>query len=56
MDVVEAMRTLRAVGFTGCMIDDHVPHMVHDTPWGHRGRAFATGQMLGLLSAIGQGN
>ena len=52
VNVVEAMRTLKAVGFTGFMIDDHVPRMVDDTPWGHRGRALATGQMLGLLTAV----
>jgi mannonate dehydratase len=52
VDVVEAMRTLREVGFTGFMIDDHVPHMVDDSDFGHRGRAHATGYMLGLLNAV----
>ena len=52
VDVVEAMRTLKDVGFNGFMIDDHVPHMVDDSDWGHRGRAHATGYMLGLLNAI----
>jgi hypothetical protein len=26
--------------------------MVNDTPWNHRGRAFATGYMKGLLQAV----
>ncbi len=52
VDVVEAMRTLKNVGFTGFMIDDHVPHLVDDTDWGHRGRAHATGYMMGLLAAV----
>jgi mannonate dehydratase len=52
VDVVEAMRTLKEVGFTGFMIDDHVPHVVDDTHWGHRGRAQATGYMQGLLAAV----
>ncbi len=52
VDVVEAMLTLKRVGFTGFMIDDHVPHMIDDTDWGHRGRAYATGYMMGLLRAI----
>jgi mannonate dehydratase len=52
VDVVAAMRTLREVGFTGFMIDDHVPHMVDDTPWGHRGRALSSGYMMGLLAAV----
>jgi mannonate dehydratase len=51
-DVVEAMLTLKRAGFTGFMIDDHVPHMVDDTDWGHRGRAHATGYMMGLLAAV----
>jgi mannonate dehydratase len=52
VDVVQAMRTLHECGFTGFLIDDHVPHMLDDTSWGHRGRALATGQMLGLLAAV----
>jgi mannonate dehydratase len=52
VDVVEAMRTLKRAGFTGFFIDDHVPHMVDDTGWGHRGRALATGYIQGLLSAV----
>jgi mannonate dehydratase len=51
-DVVEAMLTLRRAGFTGFMIDDHVPEMVDDTDWHHRGRALATGYMMGLLDAV----
>lgn len=52
VDVVDAMRTLKNAGFTGFMIDDHVPHMVDDTDWGHRGRAHATGYIQGLLNAV----
>jgi mannonate dehydratase len=51
-DVVEAMATLKRAGFTGFLIDDHVPHMDDDTPWGHRGRAQATGYICGLLAAV----
>ena len=52
VDVVEAMLTLKRVGFTGFIIDDHVPRMVDDTEWGHRGRAYATGFITGLLRAV----
>jgi len=52
VDVVEAMRTLKSVGFDGFMIDDHVPLMVGDTGWGYRGRAYTTGYMAGLLNAV----
>lgn len=53
-DVAAAMRALWEVGFDGFLIDDHVPHMDEDTPWGHRGRAFATGYIMGLLEASRQ--
>jgi mannonate dehydratase len=52
VSTVEAMRALKRVGFTGFFIDDHVPHMVDDSDFGHRGRAHATGYILGLLAAI----
>jgi mannonate dehydratase len=52
VDVVAALRTLMEVGFEGFIIDDHVPQMVNDTGWGHRGRAFATGYIRGLLRAL----
>ena len=54
VNLPEAMRTFKTVGFTGFLIDDHVPHMVDDSEWGHRGRAYATGYMLGLLSAVNE--
>lgn len=52
VDVVEAIRAFREVGFTGFLIDDHVPHMIDDTDWCHRGRAHATGYIQALLTAI----
>ena len=47
----EVVKTLRDVGFTGFMITDHVPHMVDDTDWGHRGRAYAIGYIAALIEA-----
>jgi len=29
-----------------------VPHLVNDTPYGHRGRAYATGYLRAMLDAI----
>lgn len=52
VDVVAAMQTLKEVGFTGFLIDDHVPHIVDDTGWAHRGRAHQTGLIMGLLAAV----
>jgi mannonate dehydratase len=51
-DVYAAVRTLKEVGFRGFIIDDHVPHLVNDTPWGHRGRAFATGYIKALVDVV----
>jgi len=51
-DPFQVMLTLKRVGFNGFMIDDHVPRMVNDSAWHHRGRAFATGYLLGLLRAV----
>lgn len=50
-DVVAAMRALWEVGFDGFIIDDHVPRLAGDTPWGHRGRAYETGYIMGLAAA-----
>jgi mannonate dehydratase len=52
VDVFAAMVALRRSGFTGFLLDDHVPHVVGDTHWGHRGRAHATGYIQGLLTAV----
>jgi mannonate dehydratase len=51
-DMFTVMKKLKEVGFRGFMIDDHVPHMVNDSPWGHRGRSYATGYMVALLQAV----
>jgi len=48
----ETMLLLKRNGFTGFLLDDHVPHMVDDTPYGHRGRAHAIGYMQGLMDTI----
>jgi mannonate dehydratase len=52
VDVVAAMRALKESGFGGFIIDDHVPHLVDDTAWGHRGRAHATGYIQALVAAV----
>jgi mannonate dehydratase len=52
VDVVAAMRALKQVGFSGFIIDDHVPRLVDDTEWCHRGRAHATGYIQALVAAV----
>jgi len=51
-DMFQVMKTLHETGFTGFLIPDHVPHMVDDTRWGHRGRAYAIGYMTALLKVL----
>jgi len=49
---LRVLRALRRVGFDGFILDDHVPRMVDDTDYMHRGRAHAVGYIQGLLQAI----
>jgi mannonate dehydratase len=53
VDMLQAMRAYYEVGFEGVLIPDHTPEVVGDTPYGHRGRAYAIGYMKGMLKAIG---
>ena len=52
VDVIAAMRALKEVGFTGFLLDDHVPHIVDDTDWGHRARAHAIGYIQALINTV----
>jgi len=54
VDVVAAIRTLHEVGFKGFIIDDHVPSMLDDSDWRHRGHAYSTGYIMGLVAAVKQ--
>jgi mannonate dehydratase len=51
-DPAEVIRLLHRNGFTGFLLDDHVPHMDGDTDYNHRGRAHAIGYMQGLLRML----
>ncbi len=50
VDVAEAIRTLRAAGFDGYLLDDHVPGIVNDAGYGYRARAHAIGYIQGLVA------
>jgi len=52
VDTFEVVQTLKAVDFDGFMITDHVPHIVDDSPWGHRGRAHCVGFMQALIQVV----
>jgi mannonate dehydratase len=51
-DPATVMLALKWNGFTGFLLDDHVPHVVDDSDWAHRGRAHAIGYMQGLLNMM----
>jgi mannonate dehydratase len=51
-DPATVLLALDRVGFTGFILDDHVPALVDDTPWGHRGRAHAIGYLQGMLNMM----
>jgi mannonate dehydratase len=52
VNMLEAMKTYRAVGYDGPFVSDHTPRVEGDTPWGHRGRTFSHGYMRALVQAV----
>ena len=55
VDMHKAMKIYHKHNFDGFFIDDHVPHTHGDTPWGHRGRAFANGYIQAMIEAVQKG-
>ena len=53
INMFEAMKVYKEVGFDGPMIPDHLPHVVGDSDYAHRARAHAIGYMRGLMTAVG---
>lgn len=51
-DPVESIRALKQVGFRGFILPDHVPRMVGDGEWCHRGRAWTVGYIQALIRAV----
>lgn len=49
------IRALHDNGFDGFLLDDHVPHVVNDSEWGHRARAHAIGYLQGMLNMLENG-
>ena len=53
-NIFEVVLTLKELGFNGFMIPDHVPQIIGDTDWCHRGRAYTVGYMKAILKALVQ--
>jgi mannonate dehydratase len=51
-DAPRTLLALKRAGFGGFLLDDHVPRLVDDTTWAHRGRAHAIGYLQGALATI----
>jgi mannonate dehydratase len=51
-DPATVLLALKRVGFRGFLLDDHVPRVVDDTTWCHRGRAHAIGYLQGMLNMV----
>ncbi|MEO1997796.1 MAG: mannonate dehydratase [Planctomycetaceae bacterium] len=54
-DPVESIRALQETGFRGFLMPDHVPHMLGDTDWCHRGRAWTAGYIKALIASASDG-
>ena len=52
VDMYKAMRIYAENDFDGFFMDDHVPHTVGDTEWGHRAKAYANGYIQSLIEAV----
>jgi mannonate dehydratase len=49
---LKVMRALKRMGFSGFILDDHVPRMTGDTAYGHRSRAQAIGYLQALIAVV----
>ena len=53
VDMAEAMRAYKEVGFDGPLCPDHTVRIDGDSSWGHRYWAYAVGHLKGLAQATG---
>ncbi len=49
LDMLQAIKLLKEVGFEGIIENDHAPHVTSDTDYGHMSRAFQIGYLKGIL-------
>ena len=56
VDMYKAMELYNEIGLQGVITDDHVPMVVGDTPFCHRGRAFANGYIQATIEAVKRNN
>ena len=49
LDMLQAFKLLKEVGFNGYVESEHAPHTTTDSEFGHIGRAFQIGYLKGIL-------
>jgi len=49
LDMLQAVKVLKEVGFNGVVRIDHAPELTGDTEYGHRSHAFQIGYLKGIL-------
>jgi len=52
VDMIKAMRTYKAIGYTGTFVPDHVPHYEGDAPYPFRAFAFCMGYIQAAIQAV----
>jgi mannonate dehydratase len=52
VDMWEAMKVYKEIGYGGVFCPDHVPKSEQDSGWGHRQRAFTAGYIKALIKAV----
>ncbi len=53
LDMLQAVKVLKEVGFDGVCEIDHAPHVTCDTDFGHISHAFQIGYLKGILQGAG---
>ena len=51
VDMWEAMKVYKEIGYQGVFCPDHVAKSEQDSPWGHRQRAYTVGYIKALIKA-----
>jgi mannonate dehydratase len=55
VDMLEAMRTYKEVGYRGAIVSDHTPKVTGDVTGGKIGRSFSHGYIRALIQAVNAG-
>ena len=52
INMVQAMRAYKEVGYTGPLVSDHTPGLEGDNSWGMAGRSFSLGYIRALVQSV----